>query len=123
MGCAGRRPSTGPSGPAPFQRGKAYSTLLNIHGGPFTQYGTGFFDENQVYAGGGYVVLFSNPRGGSGYSEEPGRAIRGPVNNVGPGWGTRDYEDVMAVVDTALEKFDFIDPDRLGVIGGSYGGF
>ena len=105
------------------KRARPTRALLNIHGGPFSQYGTGFFDENQVYAGGGYVVLFSNPRGGSGYSEEHGRAIRGPLNNAGPGWGTRDYEDVMAVVDTALEKFDFIDPERLGVIGGSYGGF
>ena len=68
-------------------------------------------------------MLFSNPRGGSGYSEEHGRAIRGPVGDAGPGWGTRDYEDVMAVVDTALEKFDFVDPERLGVIGGSYGGY
>jgi dipeptidyl aminopeptidase/acylaminoacyl peptidase len=109
--------------PPGFEASKKYPALLNIHGGPFSQYGTGFFDENQVYAGGGYVVLFSNPRGGSGYSEEHGRAIRGPLNNAGPGWGTRDYEDVMAVVDTALEKFDFIDPERLGVIGGSYGGF
>ncbi len=74
-------------------------------------------------ASGGYVVLFSNPRGGSGYSEEHGRAIRGPAGDAGPGWGTRDYEDVMAVVDTAIERFDFVDPDRLGVIGGSYGGF
>jgi dipeptidyl aminopeptidase/acylaminoacyl peptidase len=93
-----------------------------VHGGPFTQYGTGFFDEFQVYAGAGYAVLFSNPRGGSGYSEEWGRAIRGPVEG-GPGWGTVDYEDVLGVVDTALEKFDFLDPDRLGMIGGSYGGF
>ena len=45
------------------------------------------------------------------------------VGDAGPGWGTRDYEDVMAVVDTALETFDFIDPERLGVIGGSYGGY
>jgi dipeptidyl aminopeptidase/acylaminoacyl peptidase len=109
--------------PAGFKEGKRYPALLNIHGGPFTQYSTGFFDEHQVYAGGGYAVLFSNPRGGSGYSEEHGRAIRGPLNDAGPGWGTRDYEDVLAVVDTALEKFDFIDPERLGVIGGSYGGF
>lgn len=109
--------------PAGFEEGKAYPTLLNIHGGPFSQYGTGFFDETQVYAGGGYVVLFSNPRGGSGYSEEHGRAIRGPLNGAGPGWGTRDYEDLMAVVDTAIEKFDFVDAERLGVIGGSYGGY
>jgi len=67
-------------------------------------------------------VLFSNPRGGSGYSEEWGRAIRGPIEG-GPGWGTVDYEDVLGVVDTALQKYDFLDPDRLGMIGGSYGGF
>jgi dipeptidyl aminopeptidase/acylaminoacyl peptidase len=109
--------------PAGFEPGTRYPTVLSIHGGPFAQYGTGFFDEFQVYAGAGYVVLFSNPRGGSGYSEEHGRAIRGPLNGQGPGWGTRDYEDVMAVVDTALETYDFVDPDRLGVIGGSYGGY
>jgi dipeptidyl aminopeptidase/acylaminoacyl peptidase len=109
--------------PAGFEEGKRYPTLLSIHGGPFSQYGTGFFDEFQVYSGAGYVVLFSNPRGGSGYSEEHGRAIRGPVGDAGPGWGARDYEDVMAVVDTAVEQFDFVDPERLGVIGGSYGGY
>jgi dipeptidyl aminopeptidase/acylaminoacyl peptidase len=109
--------------PPGFDPGKRYPAILTIHGGPFTQYGTGFFDEVQVYAGGGYVVLFSNPRGGSGYSEEHGRAIRGPVGDAGPGWGTLDYEDVMGVMDTALEQFDFIDADRLGVIGGSYGGY
>jgi dipeptidyl aminopeptidase/acylaminoacyl peptidase len=109
--------------PAGFEPGKRYPALLSIHGGPFTQYGTGFFDEFQVYAGGGYVVLFANPRGGSGYSEEHGRAIRGPLGDAGPGWGTVDYEDLMAVVDTALERFDFVDPERLGVIGGSYGGY
>ena len=109
--------------PPDFDEGKKYPTLLTIHGGPFSQYGTGFFDEVQVYAGAGYCVLFSNPRGGSGYSEEHGRAIRGPLNGAGPGWGSVDYEDVMAVVDTALDRFDFVDPERLGVIGGSYGGY
>jgi dipeptidyl aminopeptidase/acylaminoacyl peptidase len=109
--------------PPGFDQGKRYPAILTIHGGPFTQYGTGFFDEFQVMAAGGYVVLFSNPRGGSGYSEAHGRAIRGPLNGAGPGWGSVDYDDVMAVVDTALESFDFIDQDRLGVIGGSYGGY
>jgi dipeptidyl aminopeptidase/acylaminoacyl peptidase len=109
--------------PAGFEEGKRYPTLLSIHGGPFSQYGPSFFDEFQVYSGAGYAVLFSNPRGGSGYSEAHGRAIRGPVGDAGPGWGTRDYEDVMAVVDTAIERFDLVDPDKLGVIGGSYGGF
>jgi dipeptidyl aminopeptidase/acylaminoacyl peptidase len=109
--------------PPDFEEGKRYPVLLTIHGGPFSQYGTGFFDEVQVYAGAGYCVLFSNPRGGSGYSEEWGRAIRGTGNEDGPGWGTVDYEDVMGVVDTALEKYPFLDADRVGVLGGSYGGY
>jgi len=108
--------------PAGFEEGKRYPALLNIHGGPFTQYGNGFFDETQVYAGGGYAVIYSNPRGSSGYSEEWGRAIMGP-GELGPGWGTVDYEDLLAVVDTALERYDFCDPERLGVLGGSYGGY
>ena len=109
--------------PSGFEQGKRYPTLLNIHGGPFTQYGTGFFDEFQVYAGAGYAVVFSNPRGSSGYSQDWGRAIRGPLANGGPGWGTVDYEDLMAVTDEAIARFDFVDPDRLGVLGGSYGGY
>jgi dipeptidyl aminopeptidase/acylaminoacyl peptidase len=108
--------------PVGFQKGKKYPLLLNIHGGPFTQYGNKFFDEFQVYAGAGYAVVYSNPRGSSGYSEAWGRAIKGPVEG-GPGWGTVDYEDVMAVVDEALKRFEFVDPDRLGVMGGSYGGY
>ena len=109
--------------PPGFDEGKKYPTLLTIDGGPFSQYGTGFFDEVQVYAGAGYCVLFSNPRGGSGYSEEWGRAIRGSGDGSGPGWGSVDYEDVMGVVDTALEQYPFLDAERLGVLGGSYGGY
>ena len=108
--------------PAGFEAGKTYPALLNIHGGPFTQYGNGFFDETQVYAGGGYAVIYANPRGSSGYEEAWGRAIMGP-GELGPGWGSVDYEDLMAVVDTALERYGFIDADRLGVLGGSYGGY
>src|SRR5205807_7871892 len=102
--------------PPDFEQGERYPTLLSIHGGPFSQYSTGFFDEFQVYAGSGYAVVYSNPRGSSGYSEEWGRAIRGPSNGQGPGWGTVDYEDLMAAVETALDRYDFIDPDRLGVL-------
>ena len=108
--------------PAGYEAGKRYPVLLNIHGGPFTQYTTGFFDEFQVYAGAGYAVLYSNPRGGSGYTEAWGRAIRGPIDG-GPGWGTVDFEDVIGVVDAALATYDFLDPERLGVMGGSYGGY
>ena len=108
--------------PVGFERGKRYPVLLNIHGGPFTQYGNGFFDEFQVYAEAGYVVLYCNPRGSSGYSEAWGAAINGPKLG-GRGWGTVDYEDIMAVVDEALERYDFCDPKRVGVMGGSYGGY
>src|SRR5262249_28765788 len=79
--------------PPDFDASKRYPTILTIHGGPFTQYGTAFFDEFQVMASGGYVVLFSNPRGGSGYSEDHGRPIRGPLNGRGPRWGRRYYRD------------------------------
>ncbi len=113
--------------PAAFEPGAKYPTLLNIHGGPFSQYDVGFFDEFQVYAGGGYAVVFCNPRGSSGYSEEWARAIRGAgtgaADDPGPGWGSVDYEDCMAAVDEAARRFDFVDGERLGVIGGSYGGF
>jgi dipeptidyl aminopeptidase/acylaminoacyl peptidase len=108
--------------PVGCEPGRRYPVLLSIHGGPFTQYGNKFFDEFQVFAGAGYAVLYANPRGSSGYGEEWGRAIRGPVDE-GPGWGTVDYEDLMAVVDEALRRFDFCDLERLGVLGGSYGGY
>jgi dipeptidyl aminopeptidase/acylaminoacyl peptidase len=99
--------------------------LLNIHGGPFTQYGARFFDEFQFEVGAGFGVLFCNPRGSSGYSEAWGRAIRWPECKVDPGsaWGGVDYDDVMACVDEALRRYDWIDPDRIGVMGGSYGGY
>jgi dipeptidyl aminopeptidase/acylaminoacyl peptidase len=109
--------------PAGFEEGTKYPALLSIHGGPFSQYSTGFFDEFQVYAGAGYAVVYANPRGSSGYGEDWGRAIRGPANDAGPGWGTVDYQDLMAATDTALDRYDFIDRERLGVLGGSYGGF
>ena len=108
--------------PAGFEPGRAYPTLLNIHGGPYGQYGNTFFDEFQVYCAAGYVVVFANPRGSSGSGEEWARAIRGP-GAAGPGWGSVDYADCMAVTEEAVRRFDFIDGERLGVIGGSYGGY
>jgi dipeptidyl aminopeptidase/acylaminoacyl peptidase len=102
----------------PFGReaGRRYPALLNIHGGPTTQYGHRFFDEFQVYAGAGYAVVYVNPRGSRGYSEAFARAVVGD-------WGGGDYEDVMAGLDEAIRRFDFVDAARLGVMGGSYGGF
>jgi dipeptidyl aminopeptidase/acylaminoacyl peptidase len=111
-----------PSGARPGER---YPTLLNVHGGPFTQYGNRFMDEFQLQVAAGFGVLYSNPRGSSGYSEQWGRAVRWPEceSDPGTGWGGVDFEDVMACVDTACERFDWIDQDRLGILGGSYGGY
>jgi dipeptidyl aminopeptidase/acylaminoacyl peptidase len=109
--------------PPGFDPDATYPAVLNIHGGPFTQYGERFFDEFQVYAGAGYVVIYANPRGSSGYTEAWGRAIRGPAGGIGPGWGSVDSEDLMAVTDEAIKRFGFIDAERLGVMGGSYGGY
>ncbi|MCI0581563.1 MAG: S9 family peptidase, partial [Chloroflexi bacterium] len=102
--------------PAGFAPGRRYAALLNVHGGPATQYGHRFFDEFQVYAGAGYAVVYLNPRGSRGYDEAFARAVVGD-------WGGGDYEDLMAGLDEALRRFHFLDPDRLGVMGGSYGGF
>lgn len=102
-----------------------HPTLLSIHGGPFSQYGNKFFDEFQVLAGSGYAVVYCNPRGSSGYGEAFARAIRGPkaAEDPGTGWGGADYEDLTAVIDAAVDRFNFVDGERLGVLGGSYGGY
>lgn len=108
--------------PAAMERERTYPLLLNIHGGPFSQYANRFFDEVQIQARAGYAVLWCNPRGSSGREEAFGRAISGPPLG-GTGWGSVDFEDVMAVLDHALERYPFIDSERLGVLGGSYGGY
>ena len=110
--------------PAGFKDGEIYPTLLSIHGGPFTQYSNKFFDEFHCYSGAGYAVVYCNPRGSSGYSERWGRCIRGPkTEDPGSGWGSVDYEDLMAVIEEAATRFSFVDAERLGVLGGSYGGY
>jgi dipeptidyl aminopeptidase/acylaminoacyl peptidase len=111
--------------PAQAQPGTRYPTLLNVHGGPFTQYGNRFADDFQLQAAAGFGVLYCNPRGSAGYSEAWGRAIRGPqcAADPGTGWGGADFADVLACVDAACERFGWVDPGRLGILGGSYGGF
>jgi dipeptidyl aminopeptidase/acylaminoacyl peptidase len=100
---------TTPPGPGP------HPVLLTIHGGPFAQYGWTLFDETQTYVSAGYAVVQCNPRGSSGYGAEHGRAIRG-------GWGGLDADDVLAFLDAALDD-PALDADRVGVMGGSYGGY
>ncbi len=92
-----------------------YPAVLEIHGGPQAQYGWVFFHEFQVLASAGYVVVYSNPRGGKGYGEKHSRAIDGH-------WGSKDWEDVAAVKDW-MKTLPFVDPARIGVMGGSYGGY
>ena len=101
--------------PPGFDPSTRYPSILEIHGGPRVQYGNFFMHEFYVLAARGYVVTFCNPRGGQGYGEEHCRAID---NN----WGTADYDDLMAWTDVVAAK-PYIDPDRMGVTGGSYGGY
>ncbi|AIU70297.1 peptidase S9 [Thermococcus eurythermalis] len=101
--------------PVDFEPGKKYPAVLEIHGGPKTAYGYAFMHEFHVLTAKGFVVIFSNPRGSDGYGEEFAD-IRGH-------YGERDYQDLMEVVDEALKRFEFIDGERLGLTGGSYGGF
>ncbi|WP_443197963.1 S9 family peptidase [Pseudarthrobacter sp. CCNWLW247] len=93
-----------------------HPVLLSVHGGPFAQYTVAIHDEAQVYAGAGYAVLMCNPRGSAGYGQDHGRAIKGAM-------GTLDMQDVLAFLDGALEKFPALDTGRLGMVGGSYGGY
>src|SRR5699024_6408696 len=101
--------------PTDFKPGETYPAILNIHGGPKTAYGEVFFHEMQYWANEGYVVFFCNPRGSDGRGNKFAD-IRGK-------YGTIDYEDIMMFTDLVLEKYPFIDRERIGVTGGSYGGF
>ncbi len=102
--------------PADYKEGEKYPLVLEIHGGPHAMYANSYFHEFQTLAANGNAVLFINPRGSHGYGQDFVNAVRGD-------YGGKDYEDIMDAVDFALEKFDFIDETRLGVTGGSYGGF
>jgi dipeptidyl aminopeptidase/acylaminoacyl peptidase len=101
--------------PAGYQEGKKYPLVLYIHGGPHSQYNEGWFDEFQSLAGAGVFVLYTNPRGSSGYGGDFTYSTRGR-------WGAEDYEDLMKAVDIAAKRPD-VDSTRMGVTGGSYGGF
>lgn len=102
--------------PIGWKEGKKYPLILSIHGGPAGQYGVDWYHEFQVYAAKGYAVLFTNPRGSTGYGQ---KFERGIFNE----WGGKDYQDIMNGLDAALKKYPWIDQDRMGVTGGSYGGF
>lgn len=95
--------------------GRRYPTILDIHGGPETEFGNAFFHEFQYLAGLGYNVVFANPRGSVGY----GHAYEAALNLS---WGDAMFDDEMAVMD-AVERRPDVDTSRLAVSGGSYGGY
>ncbi|HID84961.1 MAG TPA: S9 family peptidase [Anaerolineales bacterium] len=101
--------------PPDFDPQKRYPTIVEIHGGPITQYGFLMMHEFYYLAAQGYVVAFSNPRGGRGYGETHARAIVGD-------WGNRDYADLMAFADF-VQSQPYVEAERMGVTGGSYGGY
>ena len=101
--------------PYGYEPGRKYPLVLYIHGGPHSAYGEGWFDEFHNLAGAGMFVLYTNPRGSSGYGADFTYSTRGR-------WGMEDYEDLMKAVDIVAQRPD-VDSTRMGVTGGSYGGF
>ncbi len=102
--------------PVGWQPGRRYPLVLSIHGGPHGQYGHVYFHEFQMLAGQGYWMLFTNPRGSTGYGHAFTFATRGR-------WGMEDYQDLMTAVDEVIRRTGQVDTTRLAVLGGSYGGF
>jgi dipeptidyl aminopeptidase/acylaminoacyl peptidase len=101
--------------PPRFNDRKKWPLILEVHGGPETMYAWSFMHEFQVLAARGYAVLYTNPRGSKGYGEAF-------TARIFADWGNQDAADCMAAVD-ATGQWRWVDPDRLGVTGGSYGGF
>ncbi len=101
--------------PHGYQRGRKYPLVLSIHGGPHSNYGNILFPEFQMLAGQGYWMLFTNPRGSTGYGHKFTFATRGR-------WGMEDYQDLMQAVDVVIKRGE-VDTTRMAVLGGSYGGF
>lgn len=102
--------------PAVFDTAKTYPLILVIHGGPHNMFGYEFEDRMQLLSAHGYAVLFINPRGSSGYGQS---FSNGNILN----WGGGDYQDLMTGVDCVIDKFKWIDKEKLGVTGQSYGGY
>jgi dipeptidyl aminopeptidase/acylaminoacyl peptidase len=102
--------------PIGWEPGKKYPLIVSIHGGPAGMYGVDWYHEFQVYAARGWAVFFSNPRGSTGYGR---KFQRGVVME----WGGKAYTDIMTGVEEAMKRNPWIDRDRLGVTGGSYGGY
>jgi len=101
--------------PADYDSSRTYPAILDIHGGPKGCYGMVFYHEMQLWANRGYFVFFCNPRGSDGHGD-----AYSTISGIN---GTVDYDDLMEFTDHVLETYPQIDPARVGVTGGSYGGF
>jgi dipeptidyl aminopeptidase/acylaminoacyl peptidase len=102
--------------PPGYSARRRYPAILYIHGGPSAAYPNAWFHEFQYLAGQGFIVIYSNPRGGTGYGLKHKAAIA-------RGWGKEDYSDLLRFTDHCEKAFPAIDPARIGVAGGSYGGY
>lgn len=101
--------------PKDFDKKKKYPTLLSVHGGPKTEFSDIFHHEHQMFASAGYMVIYTNPHGSSG------RGVK--FSDIRGRYGDIDYDDLMTFTDLAIEKYPQIDTEKMGVYGGSYGGF
>lgn len=101
--------------PHDFDPSKKYPLILNVHGGPQSRWADAFRGDWQVYPGAGYVVAFANPHGSTGYGQDFTSEISGD-------WGGEVFDDLMRVTDE-LAKLPYVDPDRMGAMGWSYGGY
>jgi acylaminoacyl-peptidase len=102
--------------PVGWEKGEKYPCVLEMHGGPRGVYGDGVYHEFHLLSAEGYAVIYTNPRGSAGYEEEYAQAVMGHYGEV-------DYEDFMDFTDEALNRYPWIDETRLGLTGGSYGGY
>lgn len=101
--------------PKDFDKDKKYPTILSVHGGPKTEFSDIFHHEHQMLASDGYIVIYTNPHGSSG------RGVK--FSDIRGRYGEIDHEDLMTFVDKAIEKYPQINPNKMAIYGGSYGGF
>lgn len=102
--------------PADFEDGKQYPVVVEIHGGPHAAYGWSFYHEFHLLNALGYGVIYTNPRGSRSYGEDFTHGVIGD-------WGGGDFADIMAAVDYVTNHYSWVDQERIGVTGGSYGGY
>jgi acylaminoacyl-peptidase len=102
--------------PLNYEEGKMYPTVVQVHGGPMGSYGYSLSHQFQILARHGYAVVYCNPRMSTGYGEEFAAQCSGR-------YGEKDYTDIMECVDYVLKNYTFVDADKMGVAGGSYGGW